>query len=188
MERSIPLSRPAKSGSATTVKSSSRSRLGASLKTPRLGLDKWMSAVWMIANCKNGISSYELGKNLGIRQNSAWFMLHRIREAMKGRKCLRLVGGLRVARSKSTRHLSAPIQGRCTRTSAVQAEGSRQSWSASRVWECLTVTAAKFALRLCRTSSGRLFRMPSSTISRVVHGLYRWHLVYDRLAAQRLCS
>ena len=42
-----------------------------------------MTAVWMIANCKNGISSYELGKHLGIRQNSAWFMLHRIREAMK---------------------------------------------------------------------------------------------------------
>jgi transposase-like protein len=48
-----------------------------------LGLDKWMSAIWMLANCKNGISSYELAKNLGIRQNSAWFMLHRIREAMK---------------------------------------------------------------------------------------------------------
>jgi transposase-like protein len=48
-----------------------------------LGLDKWMIALWMLANCKNGISSYELGKALGIRQNSAWFMLHRIREAMQ---------------------------------------------------------------------------------------------------------
>ncbi len=48
-----------------------------------LGLDKWMVAIWMLANCKNGISSYELAKNLGIRQQSAWFMLHRIREAMK---------------------------------------------------------------------------------------------------------
>ena len=48
-----------------------------------LGLDKWMCAIWMLANCKNGISSYELGKTLGIRQQSAWFMLHRIREAMK---------------------------------------------------------------------------------------------------------
>ena len=41
-----------------------------------------MCAIWMLANCKNGISSYELGKTLGFRQNSAWFMLHRIREAM----------------------------------------------------------------------------------------------------------
>ena len=48
-----------------------------------IGLDKWMTAIWMLANCKNGISSYELAKVLGVRQNSAWFMLHRIREAMR---------------------------------------------------------------------------------------------------------
>lgn len=46
-------------------------------------LDKWMLAFWMLANCKNGISSYELAKAIGVRQNSAWFMLHRIREAMR---------------------------------------------------------------------------------------------------------
>lgn len=50
-----------------------------------IGLDKWLCAFWMVANCKNGISSYELGKALGIRQQSAWFMLHRIREAMKNK-------------------------------------------------------------------------------------------------------
>ena len=48
-----------------------------------LGLDKWLPAVWLIANCKNGISSYELAKDLGIQQKSAWFMLHRIRLAMQ---------------------------------------------------------------------------------------------------------
>jgi transposase-like protein len=58
-------------------------KVGTVMEDSPLGLDKWMSAIWMLANCKNGISSYELGKNLGIRQNSAWFMLHRIREAMK---------------------------------------------------------------------------------------------------------
>jgi transposase-like protein len=51
-----------------------------------LGLDKWMTAVWMLTNCKNGISSYELASNLGITQKSAWFMLQRIREVLKGRK------------------------------------------------------------------------------------------------------
>ena len=59
-------------------------KVGTIFEDSPLGLDKWMTALWMIANCKNGISSYELGKALGIRQNSAWFMLHRIREAMKG--------------------------------------------------------------------------------------------------------
>lgn len=48
-----------------------------------LGLDKWFVAVWAIANCKNGISSHELGRALGVTQKSAWFMLMRIREAMK---------------------------------------------------------------------------------------------------------
>jgi transposase-like protein len=51
-----------------------------------LGLDKWMTAVWMLTNCKNGISSHELARSLGITQKSAWFMLQRIREALAGRK------------------------------------------------------------------------------------------------------
>lgn len=48
-----------------------------------LGLDKWFVAVWSIANCKNGISSHELGRALGVTQKTAWFMLHRIRLAME---------------------------------------------------------------------------------------------------------
>ena len=68
-------------------------KVGSIFEDSPLGLDKWMSAVWMIANCKNGISSYELGKALGIRQNSAWFMLHRIREAMKGGQIFKIGGG-----------------------------------------------------------------------------------------------
>ena len=44
-----------------------------------------MPAMWMIVNCKNGISSYELAGALGVTQKTAWFMLHRIREAMKSR-------------------------------------------------------------------------------------------------------
>ncbi|HEY1986741.1 MAG TPA: IS1595 family transposase [Terracidiphilus sp.] len=58
-------------------------KVGTIMEDSPLGLDKWMVAMWMLANCKNGMSSYELGKVLGIRQNTAWFMLHRIREAMK---------------------------------------------------------------------------------------------------------
>jgi transposase-like protein len=48
-----------------------------------LGLDKWFVAVWMIANCKNGVSSLELHRALGVTQKTAWFMLHRIRLAMR---------------------------------------------------------------------------------------------------------
>lgn len=57
-------------------------KVGTVMEDSPIDLGKWMIAIWMLANCKNGISSYELGKTIGIRQNSAWFMLHRIREAM----------------------------------------------------------------------------------------------------------
>ena len=48
-----------------------------------LGMDKWPMATWMVTNCKNGISSYELHRDLGVTQKTAWFMLHRIRLAMQ---------------------------------------------------------------------------------------------------------
>src|SRR5580698_5701199 len=48
-----------------------------------IGLDKWMTAFWLLANAKNGISSHELGRALGVTQTTAWFMLQRIREVMK---------------------------------------------------------------------------------------------------------
>lgn len=48
-----------------------------------MGLDKWFTAIWLVANCKNGISSLELHRAIGVTQKSAWFMLHRIRLAMQ---------------------------------------------------------------------------------------------------------
>jgi transposase-like protein len=58
-------------------------KLGTIFSDSPLGLDKWLPAVWLTANTKNGISSHELAKHLGITQKSAWFMLHRIRLAMQ---------------------------------------------------------------------------------------------------------
>jgi transposase-like protein len=58
-------------------------KLGTIFEDSPLGLDKWLPAVWLIANSKNGISSHELGRALGVTQKSAWFMLHRIRLAMQ---------------------------------------------------------------------------------------------------------
>jgi transposase-like protein len=58
-------------------------KVGTIFEDSPITLDKWMMAIWMLTNCKNGVSSYELGRSIGVRQQSAWFMLHRIREAMK---------------------------------------------------------------------------------------------------------
>jgi transposase-like protein len=68
-------------------------KVGTVMEDSPIGLDKWLTAFWMVCNCKNGISSYELGKDLGIRQQTAWFMLHRIREAMKGGLMFKMGGG-----------------------------------------------------------------------------------------------
>jgi len=55
-------------------------------------LDKWLTAMWLLANCKNGISSYEIAKDVGVTQKSAWFMLQRIRLAMKNGSVLKMGG------------------------------------------------------------------------------------------------
>lgn len=57
-------------------------KVGTIFEDSAIGLDKWLAAIWMIANDKNGVSSYEVARALGITQKSAWFMLHRIRLAM----------------------------------------------------------------------------------------------------------
>lgn len=59
------------------------SKVGTIFEDSPLGLDKWFVAVWAIANCKNGISSHELSRAIGVSQRTAWFMLHRIRKAME---------------------------------------------------------------------------------------------------------
>lgn len=58
-------------------------KVGTIFEDSPLGLDKWLTAVWMIVNCKNGISSYEVSRALGVTQKTAWFMIHRIRLAMQ---------------------------------------------------------------------------------------------------------
>ena len=57
-------------------------KVGTIMEDSALGLDKWMTAFWMLVNCKNGISSYEVARDLGITQKSAWFMLQRLRYAL----------------------------------------------------------------------------------------------------------
>ncbi len=58
------------------------SKTGTIFEDSPLGLDKWLLAMWQIVNCKNGISSYEIHRAIGVTQKSAWFMDHRIRVAL----------------------------------------------------------------------------------------------------------
>jgi transposase-like protein len=57
-------------------------KVGTIFEDSAIGLDKWLTAMWMLANCKNGVSSYEIARALEVTQKTAWFMLQRIRYAM----------------------------------------------------------------------------------------------------------
>jgi transposase-like protein len=67
-------------------------KVGSIFEDSPIGMDKWMMAAWMISNCKNGISSCELARDLGITQKSAWFLSHRIRFAMQSGSFNKLSG------------------------------------------------------------------------------------------------
>src|ERR1017187_9811063 len=58
-------------------------RVGTIFEDSPLPLEKWLVALWMICNCKNGISSWEIHRTIGVTQKSAWFMLHRIRKGLQ---------------------------------------------------------------------------------------------------------
>ncbi len=71
-------------------------KVGSIFEDSPIGLDKWLAAMWMIANSKNGVSSHEMARSLGITQKSAWFLLHRIRLAMQTGTLQKLDGEIEV--------------------------------------------------------------------------------------------
>jgi hypothetical protein len=91
-------------------------KVGTIFEDNALSLDKWFVAIWMVANCKNGISSYEMARALGITQKSAWHMNHRIRLAMKVGSFEKLTGECEADESfvggkASNRHKGDPKNG-----------------------------------------------------------------------------
>ena len=67
-------------------------KIGTIFEDSPLGLEKWLPAVWLITSAKNGVSSCELSRSLGVTQTTAWFMLHRIRLAMQSGSMMKLGG------------------------------------------------------------------------------------------------
>lgn len=67
-------------------------KVGTIMEDSPIPLDKWLAAMWLISNCRNGVSSYEIARDLGVTQKSAWFMAHRIRHAMQNGSFSKLGG------------------------------------------------------------------------------------------------
>jgi transposase-like protein len=71
-------------------------KVGTIMEDSPIGLDKWLPAMWMLQNSKNGISSCEIARALGVTQKTAWFLLHRIRLAQQGKNSGKLSGHIEV--------------------------------------------------------------------------------------------
>lgn len=67
-------------------------KLGTVFEDSPISLTKWLPALWMLCNCKNGISSYELARDLGVSQKAAWFMLQRLRLALQDGSVMKMGG------------------------------------------------------------------------------------------------
>jgi len=67
-------------------------KTGTIFEESPVSLDKWLLAMWQVVNCKNGVSSYEIAKAIGVTQKTAWFMLHRLREVMQDASSEKLMG------------------------------------------------------------------------------------------------
>ncbi|MBV9759821.1 MAG: IS1595 family transposase [Acidobacteriaceae bacterium] len=81
------------------VKRQFTSKTGTIFEDSPIGLDKWLIAMWLIVNCKNGVSSYEIQRALGITQKTAWFLDHRIRMALHSGTIEKLSGEVEVDES-----------------------------------------------------------------------------------------
>lgn len=71
-------------------------KVGTIFEDSAIGLEKWLPALWLLTNCKNGISSYELARALGVTQKTAWFMLSRLRLALQSESGGKLGGNVEV--------------------------------------------------------------------------------------------
>lgn len=71
-------------------------KVGTIFEDSPIGFEKWLPALWLLTNCKNGISSYELARALGVTQKTAWFMLSRLRLALQAKHGGKLDGGVEI--------------------------------------------------------------------------------------------
>ncbi|MDG7000671.1 MAG: IS1595 family transposase, partial [Nitrososphaerota archaeon] len=67
-------------------------KTGTIFEDSPLGLDKWLAALWLLVNSKNGISSWEVSRSIGVTQKSAWFMMHRLREVLEPEHAAKMGG------------------------------------------------------------------------------------------------
>jgi hypothetical protein len=96
-------------------------KVGSIFEDSPIGLDKWFTAIWLIANCKNGVSSYEIARDLDVTQKTAWFMLQRIRLAMQSGSFEKMSGGVKPTKLLSVASPASSIRPTAKERLAVRA-------------------------------------------------------------------
>jgi transposase-like protein len=71
-------------------------KVGSIFEDSPIPLSKWLPAMWLLVNCKNGVSSYEIARDLGVTQKTAWFMMHRLRMAIMAKSFNKFGGNVEV--------------------------------------------------------------------------------------------
>jgi len=74
-------------------------KVGTIFEDSPIGLDKWFTALWLLTTCRNGVSSYEIARSVGVSQKSAWHMMHRLRFALQDPNHTKLSGEVEVDES-----------------------------------------------------------------------------------------
>ena len=122
-------------------------KVGTVFEDSPLGLDKWLPAFWMIVNAKNGISSCELARALGVTQKTAWFMLHRLRLAVQNGTMLKIGGTVEVDET----YIGGRARSMNTKQKAKRKEANpsmKGAWGMSAVQGLLERTTVKKASRV----------------------------------------
>jgi hypothetical protein len=126
-------------------------KVGTVFEDSPIGLDKWFCAMWLIVNCKNGVSSYEIHRAPGVTQKTAWFMLHRIRLAMQSGSFEKMSGG--VEAHETSIGGRAHFMHRAARARKIRAGGPVKRL----LWGCWIARLARFMSSMFPTSSARRY-------------------------------
>ena len=84
---------------ATRCRKQFSAKVGTVMNESAIPLEKWLPVMWLVANCKNGVSSCEIARDIGVTRKTAWFMLHRVREAMQEKTATKLSSEIEVDES-----------------------------------------------------------------------------------------
>ena len=133
-------------------------KVGTIFEDSPIRLDKWLTAMWMLANCKNGVSSHEISRAIHVTQKTAWFMLQRLRHAMHTQSISKMAGEVEAGETfiggKARNMRREKREDKITGMGGKIKQQSWDSWDVGEEWKqrsCRTGKRQRFKIRLGAT-------------------------------------